>query len=295
MPGESKLKYRRLVCDKEIPNGIADIKKKIVCTNYEPHWHDFIELDYYFDGDGKNIINGKEYTITPGSVFILGPTDLHEIKVHSPTTVLTAMISPLSLSREMLGSIVGEENVIHHALTGVKRERFEALLDMLIDEQRWREPYNELCMKSLISVCLAMVMREHLRKNPGNGTYSADAKDRKEFAEAISYIMLNFTKNPSLTEISDALGYNASYFSKRFGELYGMPYKEYLLRTKLSFAKSLLLSGNLGISEVGYLSGFSSTQTFVSDFRKSFGVTPTQFRKTKNISDDIQTRKDGSQ
>ena len=91
--------------------------------------------------------------------------------------------------------------------------------------------------------------------------------------------MLNFTKNPSLTEISEALGYNPSYFSKRFGELYGMSYREYLLKTKLGYAKSLLISGDIDVSEVGYLSGFSSTQTFVADFRKGFGVTPTQFRK----------------
>ena len=278
MATDNKLKYRRLNCSKEIGNGIVDVKKKALTKNYELHWHDFFEVDYCYEGSGTNIVNGRHYEYSPGSVFLLTPTDLHEIKLKNPSVILTAMVAPATLSQKMTSEILGTGDVICCKLTGNKRVQFEALLDMLLSESKWNEKYNDLCLKSLVNLCFASILREYKNKK-GNAADIHNVKNEKGFERAISYIMLNFTKNPSLTEISEALGYNPSYFSKRFGELYGMSYREYLLKTKLGYAKSLLISGDIDVSEVGYLSGFSSTQTFVADFRKGFGVTPTQFRK----------------
>lgn len=272
------LKYRRLVAEKEIANGIVDVKKKTLRTYYELHWHDFFEITYYFEGRGQNIINGKKYDIYPGSAVFLTPTDYHEILVDEPMTEVTLMINPDVIADELVYSTVALDNAVYCVFEGEEKQKFEFLLEMIQSEFTWRKQFGHTCQKDLVDLIVANVVRKYDSQSLG-AEVRVGGKNEKLFKRAMSYILMNFTKNPGLSEISEHLGYSTCYFSRYFHELSGMSYKEYLRKLRLNHAKRLLLSGDMSVAEVGTSSGYATLQVFLSDFKKVYGETPTAFRK----------------
>lgn len=275
------LKYRRLVAEKEITNGIVDVKKKTLKNRYELHWHDFFEITYYLEGRGQNIINGKEYEICPGSAVFLTPTDYHEIIVDEPMTEITLMINPDVIPDELVYNTVSLDEAVYCFFDSEERKNVEYLLDMLRQEFSWKKQYSLSCLKNLVGVIVALVVRKYSSRNESDNAskdgYSG--KNEKLFKRAMSYILMNFTKNPGLSEISEYLGYSPCYFSRYFHKISGVPYKEYLRKLKLNHAKRLLLSGDMTVAEVAANSGYATLQVFLADFKKIYGETPTAFRK----------------
>lgn len=275
------LKYRRLVAEKEIANGIVDVKKKLLKNYYELHWHDFFEITYYFEGRGQNIINGKKYDICPGSAVFLTPTDYHEIIVEEPMLEVTLMINPDVITDELVFNTVALDDAVYCFFEGAERERMEILLDMLQNEFTWKKQYGLTCQKNLVSLIVAHVVRKYDSGiEPNSGTRSkACGKNEKLFKKAMSYILMNFTKNPSLSEISEYLGYSSCYFSRYFHDIAGVSYKEYMRKLRLNHAKRLLVSGDMSVAHVATNSGYATLQVFLADFKRVYGETPTAFRK----------------
>lgn len=274
------LKYRRLVAEKEIANGIVDVKKKTLKSYYELHWHDFFEITYYYEGRGKNIINGREYEICPGSAVFLTPTDYHEILVDEPMTEVTLMINPDVIDDELVYNTVSLDEAVYCFFEGGERNNIELLLEMLHNEFKWKKEYGLNCQKNLVGLIVAQVVRKYdSHKNDDVQQKKVCGKNEKLFKKAMSYILMNFTKNPGLSEISDYLGYSSCYFSRHFHDIFGVSYKEYMRKLRLNHAKRLLLSGDMGVAEVATNSGYATLQVFLSDFKRVYGETPTSFRK----------------
>lgn len=275
------LKYRRLVAEKEIANGIVDVKKKILKSYYELHWHDFFEITYYYEGRGQNIINGKSYEIKPGCAVFLTPTDYHEILVDERMTEVTLMINPDVIPDEIVRDSVSGYEAICCYLEGEEREKIEALLEMIQTEFRWKNSYSLVCQRNLVGIIVAMLVRSYERSNGGISDESprSGGKNEKLFKRAMSYILMHFTENPGLSEIAEHLGYSPCYFSRHFHEMCGVSYKEYIRKLRLNHAKRLLLSCDMSVAEVGRSSGYATLQVFLSDFKRAYGETPTAFRK----------------
>ena len=57
--------------------------------------------------------------------------------------------------------------------------------------------------------------------------------------------------------------------------------QEFIINTRLKFAKNLLLQGKLNISQIAYQSGFSNPKYFSTSFKKYFGENPSSYIKNK--------------
>ncbi|OYP47874.1 hypothetical protein CG709_03195 [Lachnotalea glycerini] len=76
---------------------------------------------------------------------------------------------------------------------------------------------------------------------------------------------------------------SATYFSRKFKNVTGFGFKEYLCKIRLTEASKLLLETNQSITEVAFSCGFSDSNYFGDVFRKLKGVSPLQYRKTREI------------
>ena len=275
------LKYRRLVAEKEIANGIVDVKKKTLKKHFELHWHDFFEITYCFEGRGTNIINGKKYDICPGNAVFLTPTDYHEIIADEPITEVTLMINPDVIPDELVYNTVSLDEAVCCFFGGEEKKNIEYLLDVIQNEFSWKKQYGLSCLKNLVGLIVAQVVRKYESAyNRSEASKQVGVrKNEKMFKKAMSYILMNFTRNPGLSEISEHLGYSPCYFSRHFHEIAGVSYKEYMRKLRLNHAKRLLLSSDMSVAEVGANSGYTTLQVFLSDFKKVYGETPTAFRK----------------
>ncbi len=81
----------------------------------------------------------------------------------------------------------------------------------------------------------------------------------------------------SIALISKEIGYNAKYLSHYFKQNMKLSYSEYLRSVRLKYAVSLFDLGLSSVKNVAILSGFSDPLYFSNTFKKSVGISPTDY------------------
>ncbi len=83
----------------------------------------------------------------------------------------------------------------------------------------------------------------------------------------------------SLTHLAQWLGYSEYYVSKKFREISGMTFRDYLRLRKLAFALKEIRDTDKGILDIALDFGFSSHEAFTRAFKDAYGVTPSEYRE----------------
>lgn len=94
----------------------------------------------------------------------------------------------------------------------------------------------------------------------------------------LDYIELHLEEPVTLKDIADNLGYAEYYLSKKFKEQTGKYFKDFIREKRIERAKFLLKNSSLTMQEISARLQFSSQSYFTDIFRKTVGVTPTQYR-----------------
>lgn len=83
----------------------------------------------------------------------------------------------------------------------------------------------------------------------------------------------------TLGELSHRLGYSEFYLSRKFKEISGMQFREYLRYRKLAFALKEVRDTETGILDIALRYGFSSHEAFTRAFKETYGITPSEYRR----------------
>ena len=116
-----------------------------------------------------------------------------------------------------------------------------------------------------------------------HATEKVEERNEQKFSgiitEAREYMENNYHKDISLDEVSRLVNVSPYYFSKVFKEETGENFIEYLTQIRIGHAKELLKEGSHSIKEVCMESGYSDPNYFSRIFKKSVGVTPSEYRE----------------
>ena len=82
----------------------------------------------------------------------------------------------------------------------------------------------------------------------------------------------------SLSALSQRFGYSEYHFSRKFRELSGLSFRDYLRWRRLAFALKRLRDTRDSVLDIALDLGFSSNEAFTRAFREAYGVTPSSYR-----------------
>lgn len=85
--------------------------------------------------------------------------------------------------------------------------------------------------------------------------------------------------------ISDKIGMSYSKLSKLFSDHYSITLEKYIILLKIEKVKSMLLQKDYSLSEISYYMGYSSVHYLSNQFKKTTGLTVSQFKKTATLND----------
>ena len=97
--------------------------------------------------------------------------------------------------------------------------------------------------------------------------------------KAVEYINFNYHRDITLDEICKAAHISKHHFCRKFKSAMGMTVMKYIILTRITAAKKLLVSENLKISEISDKCGFSSSAYFCQAFKQHTGMTPSKYQK----------------
>ena len=112
---------------------------------------------------------------------------------------------------------------------------------------------------------------------------SAAAEPEKQEERTITgitrYLQEHLAEEISLSVLAEQFHLNAQYISQLFKSEIGVNFLAYLTSIRMEKAKRLLLTTPLSIAEVAEQSGYGDYRVFTKVFKKSEGVTPSQYRR----------------
>lgn len=95
---------------------------------------------------------------------------------------------------------------------------------------------------------------------------------------ALRHVARHYHEKLTEAAAARACGMSRFEFSRRFHEAFGMTFREYLLRVRITEARRLLTEGGRSVTSVAYAVGFNDGSHFASMFRRYTGVLPSEYR-----------------
>lgn len=245
----------------------------------EHHAHKSHELYYLISGQRRYFIGHTIYDVAPGDLVIIPRAQLH----------CTVSPRPVGYERYVCNF---KEDRIQTFIGDLGRERFDRLLScgclqlpthisqqihrtmtQLEQELAHRSSYTDVTALHLLQDILLCALLHGTPKEPvhGESTDKVQALTR--------YIALNYVQPITLADAADKACMERTSFSKRFKNLTGFGFQEYLTQTRLHAAEQLLRNTALSVGEIAEQCGFSSANYFGDVFRRWKGVSPSQYRR----------------
>ena len=97
----------------------------------------------------------------------------------------------------------------------------------------------------------------------------------------LAYIEANLDRDIRLDRLARQCALSEYHFHRIFGALVGESVRRYVEKRRLSRAALALLETEKRIVDIAFDYGFGSHETFSRSFKKSFALTPSQFRKAR--------------
>jgi AraC family transcriptional regulator len=105
---------------------------------------------------------------------------------------------------------------------------------------------------------------------------------QKRINMVIDYISSHLDEKLDLDKLSGISAISPYHFHRIMSAFLGEPIGTYIIRCRLETSSTLLKYSSHQIDEIAYKIGYDNPASFTKAFKKYFGVSPTEFRNTKN-------------
>lgn len=236
---------------------------------YEPI--DYYLIHYILEGEGLFFINDQCYHLKAGDGFFIPPDTANNYYALEGNPWVYRWIGVNGIKAKELFSMCGFKD-------GNFLFRYDK--DDKVDNY-FRNIYECCCDDDLYMALGYLYQLFSLLKIDDYENVIGDCSNSKEYIhKAIDYIKDNYYKSITVSDVSNYLTIDRSYFYKIFKESMMTTPQQYIIEYRIEKACSLLRKSSYSISKISNLVGFSSQAYFSKVFKKTLNITPFEYRKT---------------
>ncbi len=234
------------------------------------HCHGFYEALYIFDGDGKYLIEGNEYDLRPGSLFIAAPLDYHCVEVTPGVPYNRAgfyfRLSSLPPSAQ---KILNERHGLHSS-RGLyfSPEEGQTVFGSIFEKMCRAEAMpKDLSRDYLLTLLTESIYAiENLKEQEEDSGNDLGSR-------IIRYLNDHVTEHISLDSLAEEFYASKYYLCRAFKKKNGISIHEYLTQKRIHLAKAMIERGE-NASSAAYRVGFGDYSCFYRAFVKVIGRSP---------------------
>ena len=243
---------------------------------FQPHFHNSIELLYVISGSCTAFVDFKEYSVEAGDVLINFPIQIHSYKDNGP------LDSYLMIFPDTMCSAFSD--IMHKSIPECPVVKAEVLDSKLMYTLAKR--LNDTNAKALTQFkygTLEGYFTAFVGEILGHMTLRAQSRNYSTEHKIIAYCTENYKEELSLDSVSAALHISKYHISHLFSEKMQTGFCSFVNSIRLSEAIRILKKGE-GTTQAALSSGFPSVRTFNRIFRAEYNMSPTDYlnaHKTK--------------
>jgi AraC-like DNA-binding protein/quercetin dioxygenase-like cupin family protein len=251
-----------------------------------PHWHAQPEVNYVFRGSMEYEMHGHRLRLEAGDIALFWGGQPHRVidtaedtfyhAIHLPLVQFFRLrLAPDLQQRLMRGATLASlETAADDAAAFTRRARFltsddPALVGHALDELLLR----------LERIGLEPHRVTEPQGQAGTGAEPAEHPTFQSVRRLCGFIAENFREDIGCHDIARSADIHPNYAMSVFKRSTGMSLGEYVTLLRLSFAQALLMNDDISILQVAMDSGFGSVSSFNKCFRKTSGMSPSEFKR----------------
>ena len=288
-----QISYRRMEAADErqyMINGAYEVYEKLGAPIGAEvfHCHDFYEVIYVCEGEYAGVVGDRTYYLKKGDFLLIDRNIMHKYhyveKRHDSSKRIILWISEdmlLDLSggrREFLECFKMAEGAAYH-FPIYYDEMLRSYLFKLAQENVADvdlEGAKEILDRSYLSLFFVYInelcIKEKYTTIVENTFYS-------DMVQKVSlYIDENIAEKLTLDELAEHIHMSKYHFLRRFKEETGMTVHEFINNKRLVKARDML-KADRPLADAWQESGFNDYTTFLRNFKKVFGVSPSSLSK----------------
>lgn len=245
----------------------------------QPHYHPYYELFYVLEGKCRMFVEHSLYIIKAGELLIIPPSTLHRTQYEDKVERITFSFTPLWAKETefITGPAFLREKLCSGKLifNDGTRAELEKIFFQLLKENDVNDDYSEINRKSLLLQLLTFIARNYNQKSGESLINSTELS----IQNAAAYIFNNYMEDITLQAAAEIAGMRDTYFSRKFQEVTGYGFKEYLTNIRIQHSQEMLVNSGLTITQIALACGFTNSNYFGDAFKKCMGISPRDFRK----------------
>lgn len=272
--------------------------KDVFCILNMPHMvslahnHNFFEITYVLKGSCTFLFEGESATLSTGDLCIVSPGSGHSLPLEPGCIALSAMVRRSTFD-SVFGSLLTQKDLVslffRNSLYAPKRTNYILLktgsdvmlldtLQQLVYETNTKDQYANDSAVSLFKLLLARAMRA-ARAAVTLRYYDGYTNEGFDFALVLQYIQQNY-QTVTLSSLAKTFHFSETYLSKQIRKNLNQNFTDVLRTLKMNHAMEYLMNTSMKISEIAEKVGYDSVDHFSRTFRKVYGVSPLEYKKT---------------
>lgn len=271
------------------------IREKLPRT-YEYHYHDFLKIVFFLEGNVNYIIEGRSYPLCPGDIVLVDRGQIHRPQVSQAALYerLILYLSPDFLDRfsesgSYLGRCFSTAAYRHSNVLRLKDEVRRPALNLLMrleQSQNWQDEEFAGPLYSRL-LCLEFLVELNRASADANAQFLPTGTLDYRVSGLISYINDHLSEDLNIRCLSSVICVSPYHMMRLFKEETGYTIGNYITEKRLLKARSLLSEG-AGATQACFLCGFNNYSTFLRAYKHHFNELPKHTGRTlKQASDTL--------
>jgi len=105
--------------------------------------------------------------------------------------------------------------------------------------------------------------------------------DFAHISEAIRFAEQHGSRRPGIKDLAGIAGMSIYQLDRRMRRVFGLTTGQWMLKTRISRASLLLIETDKPIADIALEAGYSDQSAFTRQFRRSTGLSPTEYRRMR--------------
>lgn len=279
------LKHEEIQTNERIPIKLFNFQANDIARVIPNHWHKSAELLYCRKGSLNVWINNKNYLLKEGDFLFINSNIIHSTQSPTANDISVLQLPLPFLLEATQQDYLNKYDILCNTLlqvSSVQQQAFsrvrEILDEMLAYESQKGDAFALKIYSLLFDLLYELIRHFKTEKNEDSKVRSQKYLDR--LGDITEFVKENYDEKLTLESVALEFNFSVPYFARFFKKYMGITFTEYVTSIRLDKAFDLLMNSDMSVLDISLAVGFPNAKSYTTSFKKVYGHTPYQYKKT---------------